>query len=189
MSVTEEIIQNAPEPVTKPRTSAVEPVGDWRAATPEQRQKWLDSVLEEANKEFAKKRAPKYTMQQVLGDFRPVEGKPGLYARPMCLEVELRAIELYEMVGNGTASGLARISVAIAASVLYRVNLPDDETEAREKILGYVRGSVEEEDLFTPLTEKEVGRIFRDTDELKRLVLDPLEMAFLQAGEEDSPNE
>jgi hypothetical protein len=138
----------------------------------------FDALLKEAAEEFAKKHRPKYTMPQVLNEYRAVDGKPGLYLRPMCLEVEMRALEAYNIYSDGTAVGLARIAMSIAAGVLYRLVLPNDNEEARAKILAYARGDVAEEELFQPVTEREVGRMFRDSDELSRLVMDPLDMTI-----------
>ena len=150
----------------------------------------FDALLAEAAKEMADKRRPKYSMPQVLGDYRAIAEKPGLYMRPMCLEVELRALDLYSVYSDGTAVGLARVAVGVAAAVLYRLILPIDEAEARDRIRGYIKGDVPEEEVFVPLTEVEVGRIFRDTDELYRLVLDPLDFSLLKKDEaaENDPN-
>lgn len=139
----------------------------------------FDSLLKEAAAEFTNKNRPKYTMPQVLNEYRAVEGKPGLYLRPMCLEVEMRALEAYNAYSDGSAVGLAKVAMAIAAGVLYRLVLPFDDEEARARIVAYVRGDVPEEELFQPVTEREVGRLFRDSDELARLVMDPLDMSIL----------
>jgi hypothetical protein len=147
----------------------------------------FDALLAEAQATFAEKNRPKYSMPQVLGDYRKVDGKPGLYARPMCLELELRALELYEIFANGTASGLARIGAELAADVLYRLRLPFEETEAKERIHGYLKGEVPEDEIFVPLTSREVGRIFRDTEELSNLVLNPLGLRVLGNEEEQGP--
>lgn len=149
----------------------------------------FDALLADARKYFESKNRSKYTMPQVLGEYRAIAEKPGIYMRPMCLEVELRALDLYGIYSDGTAIGLARVAVGVAAAVLYRVVLPIEEEDARAKIIGYVRGDVPEEEVFVPLTETEVGRIFRDTDELYRLVLDPLDFSLLKKDEPESdPN-
>lgn len=173
---------------SKPRVREalkMETITEEKAVGPSMSAPDFDALLKEAAAEFQNKNRPKYTMPQVLGEYRAVEEKPGLYARPMCLEVELRALELYEIVGNGTVSGLARIGVGIASAVLYRAVLPMDEAEARQTITAYVRGQVKEEEIFQPISETEVGRMFRDTDELRRLVLDPLNLTILGNSGED----
>jgi hypothetical protein len=166
-------------------TETIETIENVTLDTPD-----YDALLAEANAHFANKNRSKYTMPQVLGDYRAIAEKPGLYMRPMCLEVELRALDLYSIYSDGTAIGLARVAVGVAAAVLYRVVLPIDEAEARQQILAYIRGDVPEEEVFVPLSEAEVGRIFRDTDELYRLVLDPLDFSLLKKDEaaENGPN-
>ena len=166
--------RNDTEPLETPQTDA-----EWRRE--------MDELLAKAQAEFKKSQPREFTLPQMLGEYEKVEGKDGVYIRPMCLEVELRALELYDTLSDGTVTGLARIAVGIAACVLYRLGLPSDEATARRTILAYVRGEVPETDIFVPLTEVEVGRLFRNTDELKRLVLDPLDIRLLDAGEAD-PN-
>jgi hypothetical protein len=155
----------------------------------QEQERQFDELLKQAEAEFQAKRRPKYSMPQVLGDYRAIAEKPGLYMRPMCLEVELRALDLYTVYSDGTAVGLARVAVGVAAAVLYRLVLPLEEQEARERIRAYIKGEVLEEEVFVPLTETEVGRMFRDTDELYRLVLDPLDFSLLKKDEKDEAAE
>lgn len=147
-----------------------------------------DALLKEARATFEEKTRPKWTMPQVLNEYRAVEGKPGVYLRPMCLEVEMRALEAYNIYSDGTAVGLARVAMAIAAGVLYRLVLPIEDEEARARILAYVRGDVPEDELFVPLTEREVGRLFKNSEELRELVLNPLELNLGGTTEETDPN-
>lgn len=150
----------------------------------------FDALLADARQYFEGKNRSKYTMPQVMGTYRAVEKKPGLYMRPMCLEVELKALDLYRTYSDGTAVGLAYVAVGVAAAVLFRLTLPEDDTEARQTILSFIRGDMPEEQVFVPLTETEVGRIFRDTTELYELVLDPLDFSLLKKDEaaEKDPN-
>lgn len=159
---------------------------DWQ-----EREREFDELLKTAVSENASKRGPVYSLPQMLGEYEAVPDKPGLYLRPMCLETELRAIELYEIVGDGSIAGQMRVGIGIAAASLFRLNLPNDATEAREKILAYARGEVSEDEIFQQLTEIEVGRLIKSTDELKKLVLDPLEINFSGEAKADgdaSPN-
>lgn len=137
----------------------------------------LDALLAEVAQEQLKSR-PRADLPTVLGEYRAVEGKPGIYMRPMCMEVEAQAIELYETLGNGSVSRLMHIGMGIAASVLYRIDLPQEFEDASAKIIGFVRGTVEESEVFRPLTQQEVGRLFKNSTELDALVLNNLELGI-----------
>lgn len=146
----------------------------------------FDALLAEAAKEYREKRGARPSMPEVLNDYRAVEKFPGIYIRDMCLETEIRAIEVYEMIDTSTISGKVRAGVGLAALLLYRIDLPADEDEARAKVRDYVRGEVSEEELFVPLTEIEVGRMFKNSDDLNAI----LEVAGLEfkKGEDEAPN-
>lgn len=171
------------------RTVDAEGNREWHEMSDAEQRAHFDTLLQEAQKEFSAKRGPQLTLPEVVGEFRAVKDKPGIYARPMCLEVELKAMELFNLLSDGTPVGTARIGVAIAQSVLYRANLPEDPNDAVQKVVAYIRGQVDEEEVFTPLTEREVGRLFLNTEEISRLVLEPLGMTILNEKQEDAdPN-
>ncbi len=146
----------------------------------------FDALLAEAAKEYREKRGARPSMPQVLNDYRQVENFPGVYLRDMCLETEIRAIEMYEIIDTSTVSGMVRAGVGLASLVLYRIDLPADEAEARAKVRDYVRGEVPEDALFVSLSETEVGRMFKNSDELNA-VLDLAGFNLKKDGESD-PN-
>jgi hypothetical protein len=146
----------------------------------------FDRLLGVAEAEREEKRAPRCNLPAVLRDYEQVEGRPGLYRRGMTIETEARALELYGQFSTGRVDSLIRIGIGLAACVLFRVNLPSDEAEAREKILAFARGDVEEEEIFAPMTEREVGKLFKNSEELDRLVLAPLGYRINETSEAGS---
>lgn len=160
--------------------------------------KEIDGALGEAT-EARINAMPK--LPDVLGDYRQIEGHPGFYMRPMCIEVEIRALELFEQLSDGTTGGIMRVGLGVAASVIFSVDMPMievagkkviDKDAAIARILSYTQGDIEEEDLFVPVTPKQVGRMFKSTMDLKEKVLDPMGIKGLglpgQAEDEEDPN-
>ncbi len=117
------------------------------------------------------------TLPAMMGDYRPVEGMPGLWMRPMRMRQEAQAMDLYAAIGAATAGDAVRTGAAIAALVLYRLTLPNDPEEARAAVAAHVRGGPS---IFEPLTEQEVLDRFDDVEHLTRLVLAPL--GIMQEG-------
>ncbi len=151
----------------------------------------FDALLAEAAKEYREKQGARLSLPQMLGEYERIEGKAGLYLRPMCLEVELRVFEALDFIDRTTPAGIANLAIVAAAASLYRLDLPADDEEARLKVLGYARGRVEEEDLFVPVTEAEVKRRFKGFEELRELVLNHLDMDMFRKdteAKEEAPN-
>jgi hypothetical protein len=151
----------------------------------------FDALLAEASKEYREKQGARLSLPQMLGEYERIKGKTGLYLRPMCLEVELRVFEALDFIDRTTPAGIANLAIVAAAASLYRLDLPEDDEDARVKVLGYARGRVTEEELFVPVTEAEVKRRFKGFEELRELVLNHLDMDMFRKdteAKEEAPN-
>ncbi len=144
---------------------------------------WFDFSDLEAEKPKA------ITLPAMLGDYRPVEGKPGWYMRRMKLRQELRMAEIWNGIPDNDPSAYGRSCVAIACCLLFRLDLPDDPAEARARVVAAVK-SGRTGDIFRPVTEEELLDDARDdawtTEELTELVLQP--MGFGLPAETQDPN-
>lgn len=131
----------------------------------------LDELLEMASTREAPER---YSLPEMLGDYQRVEGKPGWYVLPMCLEVELRALEFVSQIraeNESNTIALLRTAIDLASMLLYRVDLPNDRDAAMEKLQAYLRG---EGEILRPVSQHEIGRAFKSSEELINVVLKPL---------------
>jgi hypothetical protein len=122
------------------------------------------------------------TLPAMLGDYRPVEGRPGWFMRRMRLREEIRMQQLLDGIpADRPGTALALSARAVGACLLWRVTLPDDPEGARAALVQAVQsgqfGSV-----IRPATEAEVEEEF-DSQTLRQLVLEPMGFGVPEAGE------
>ncbi len=143
----------------------------------------LDKLLADA----AKAQAPSITLPEMLGTFQQVEGLDGLYALPLCIETEIIVNEVFERLPQGeSTSNMLKAGVAIAAGILRRVVLSEDPSEARAQLIEYIRTG-DDSLIFKPVSETEVSRMFKSSNELTERLLKPLGIWKSEAAPD--PNE
>lgn len=132
----------------------------------QQQRAYLDSLLKEVGKEFEGETP---SLVQVLGEHRPVEGKPGWFVRPIKLRQQIQIAQAFGDFNaeDRNAATLLEDMARLATFLLY---LRDPEP-------GFGR--------FRPATEDEILDTF-DSDELNALVLAPMGFGILRASESES---
>lgn len=141
---------------------------DWKAD--------VNALLEQA---AASEDARHMDLPAVIGDYRAVERYPGWYMRKMRLRQEIQAMALYDQRQEMSGAQLVESGVTLAALLLYRMDLPQEEEAVRARLAAWQAGQAS---LFRPATADEVLDTF-DQDDLQTRVLTPMGFGAAAEGE------
>lgn len=128
---------------------------------------------------------PKWTLPDVVGEYKAVSAWPGYFTRPMKARQEIQLMALVRSETDRTAADSVMMSMSTASLILFKAELPIDAAAARAEILAHVRG---DKNIFRSVTADEIVDTWT-SEEVIDNVLRPMGYWDAEIDEVEVPNE